>query len=332
MPLFRRHRDATDEEDPPEGSSFAAVGPAAGFEPASGDVFDDQLEPALRETARVEHGVMAEGIAQGGNLPRSYRMAFEHVFRADRDGRPILVANAVFHPNPGLVGSRVGLRRVAVCVVELPSAMALGAVQPRSYRHEILRHWPECPTGNPAFDERFRVRAGSLGGPFELPAAVQGLVMARDDWIFRVQVTWFICVTPEPFSSIDEMVQRVDQVMAIVAAFPTTMLAARRSTTPAKICSGGSPSSTASRTPSRSSRRSPPPIASSWPSRTRRCRRSRMSPRPTRSSNGSSRSIRPNSCSCWRCSSTPRATPEGAARRRQMSRPYNVAALLDENI
>jgi hypothetical protein len=227
MPLFRRHRDATDEEDPAEGSSFDTVGAAAGFEPASGDVFDDELESALRETARVEHGVSAQGIAQGGNLPRSYRLAFEHVFRADRDGRRILLANAVFHPNPGLVGSRVGLRRVAVCVVELPSAMALGAVQPRSYRHEILRHWPESPTGNPAFDERFRVCAGRFGGPFELPAAVQGLVMARDDWIFRVQVTWFICVTPEPFSSIDEMVQRVDQVMAIVAAFPTTMLAAR---------------------------------------------------------------------------------------------------------
>ncbi len=170
---------------------------------------------------------MAEAIAQGGNLPRSYRMAFEDVFRADRDGRRILVANAVFHPNPGLVGSKVGLRRVAVCVVELPSVMALGAVQPRSYRHEILRHWPECPTGNRAFDERFRVRAGGLGGSFELPATVQGLVMARDDWIFRVQVTWFICVTPEPFSSIDEMVQRIDQVLAVVAAFPTTVLAAR---------------------------------------------------------------------------------------------------------
>ena len=88
-------------------------------------------------------------------------------------------------------------------------------------------HWPESPTGNPGFDERFRVCAGSLGGPFELPAAVQGLIMARDDWIFRVQDTWFICVTPEPFSSIDEMVQCVDQVMAIVAAFPTTVLAAR---------------------------------------------------------------------------------------------------------
>ncbi len=226
MPLFRRHRDATDEEDSPEVARFAG-GPTAGFEPASDDVFDDQLEPAVRETARVEHGVAAKPTAQGGGLPTSYRMGFEHVFRADRDGREILVANGRFHPNPGLVSSRVGLRRVAVCVVELPSAMALGSVQPRSYRHEILRHWPECPTGNPGFDEHFRVRAGSLGGQFELPAAVQGLVMARNDWIFLVQATRFICVTPEPFSSIDEMVQRVDQVMAIVAAFPTTMLAAR---------------------------------------------------------------------------------------------------------
>ena len=227
MPLFGRRRNASTGVGHLDESGFAGEAPAHGLEPVSGAVLDEPLEDAVREIARVLHGSEPDPMSVVASQPNHYRMNFHDAFRADLDGRRIIVANGAITVNPGLVGTGLGTRGVAVCVVELPSILALACVQPRRYRHRVIRHLPESPTGNAAFDERFSVTVWPGLPPTVLTPDMQRLLMARDDWIFRAERNQLICVTQDPFGSVDEMLHRRDDVMAIVAAIPTTVLAAR---------------------------------------------------------------------------------------------------------
>ncbi len=227
MPLFGRRRDGSTGGARADESGFADAAAAHGFEPLSGAVFDQPLENAVRETARVLHGTSPENLPGVGSQPRHLAMNFHDAFRANRDGRAIVVTNGAINVNPGLVGTSLGLRAVAVCVVELPSMLALASVQPRHYRHRVTRHLPESPTGNAAFDERFSVDVRPGLPPTVLTPDMQQRIMERDDWILRVEHNQLICVSQDPFGSFDDMLLRIDEVLAIVSAIPTSVLAAR---------------------------------------------------------------------------------------------------------
>jgi hypothetical protein len=138
-----------------------------------------------------------------------------------------VVANGAIDVDPGLVGTGVGMRGVAVCVVELPSTLALVCVQPRRYRHRVIRHLPELPTGNEDFDNDFSVTVAPGLPVVELTPELQRVLMARDDWIFRMEGQQLIGVSQDPFGSVHEMLQRIDDVLAFVAAIPASVMSAR---------------------------------------------------------------------------------------------------------
>jgi len=227
MPLFGRRRHVSTREGNVAEPSFSGAASANALEPVSGAVFDEEVEHAIHQAARVLHGISPEAHSSVASQPTSYRMSFHEVFRTTRDGRAIVVANGGININPGLVGTRLGIRHVAVCVVELPSTPALACVQPSRCRHQVIRHLPHTKTGNPAFDERFTVTITPGLPPLELTPDMQTLLMARDDWIFRAQGNQLICVSHDPFGSAHEMLQRIDDVLNIVATIPTSALAAR---------------------------------------------------------------------------------------------------------
>ncbi len=230
MPLFGRRHDATGA-GPADASGFADAATARGLEPVTGAVLDQPIADAVREAGRVLHGLLPQPVPTGTPL-HNYAMNFHDAFGTTRDGRAIVVANGVVLMNSGLLGTRLvgtslGTQSVGLCVVELPSMLALACVQPRHYRHRVVRHIPEHETGNPVFDARFIVNCEP-----GLPATIvtpdmQRLIMVHDDWIFRVARNQFICVGQDPFGSVDEMLHRIDEVLAVVASIPTTVLAAR---------------------------------------------------------------------------------------------------------
>ena len=116
------------------------------------------------------------------------------------------------------------MKGVAVCVVELPSILALASVQPRRLKHPVVRGLPETPTGDASFDEQFRVVTAPVLGAIPVTPEMQRLIMAHDDWSFRTERYRFACVRKDPFDSVEEMVQRIDEVLAIVAAIPSSVL------------------------------------------------------------------------------------------------------------
>jgi hypothetical protein len=85
---------------------------------------------------------------------------------------------------------------------------------------------PEIATGNAEFDHAYRVNAGPLGEAVVSPE-MQRLILARDDWAFRSAEGWFVCTQKDKYDFVDDMRARIDEVLAIVAAIPESVLPAR---------------------------------------------------------------------------------------------------------
>lgn len=209
MPLFgpRENLRRLKESGVP-GLSGIAV--RQGWEPAGGQPFAGLLEADVREISRAMYEE-APGLATLDGGPDAGPAAFSDAYRGTLDGRTVLVANAWT--------SIATLRGVAVCAVGLPLALARLSVQPRRLPASLAR--PELLTGNPAFDDRFLVQAtADLGGPVQqvLTPDAQQRMLARDDWFFRAGRGLLGCVAPGPFRAVDEVSQRISEVLAIAAA------------------------------------------------------------------------------------------------------------------
>jgi len=120
-------------------------------------------------------------------------------------------------------GAADELRGVAVCVVELPTMLPIACIQPRRFKQVAVG--PVVTTGDRAFDDAYLVTGQpQLDSPSVLTPAVTQRIASRDDWVFRAHRAWLACVSLGPFRSADEMVQRIDQVLGIVAAFPASVV------------------------------------------------------------------------------------------------------------
>jgi len=222
MPLFRRQHDESAPAAPiVEESQFASAAIGRGWQPAAASEFASDMIDAMSETTHVfdGHSPRVMGISS------TYRAHPHDIFRADRDGRKVIVANAVTNVQPGLPGVH-GLKWISVCAVEIPALISLVCVQPRTFRPSVS-HIPEHPTGDAAFDERFLVLMAPGLPEVEITPDMRRLISAREDWIFRVYEYLFTGFGNAPFESVDEMAQRIDDVLAVVAAFPTSLMPSR---------------------------------------------------------------------------------------------------------
>ena len=222
MPLFRRHQEASEPAPPViQESRFDAAAARRCWEPAPTSVFDSELLDAMRASTNVFHGHnrTVPGVSA------TYSSHVHDVYRADRDGRKVIVANAVTNINPGLPGDK-GLAWISVCAVEMPTIISLVCAQPRAFRNSVA-HISKVPTGDPTFDERFLVQIASGLPAIELPPDLRRLISAREDWIFQSHEVLFTCFGNRPFDSVDDMSRRIDEVLAVVAAFPESIVPKR---------------------------------------------------------------------------------------------------------
>ena len=212
MPLFgHRENMRRLQESGIPGLSDIAV--RQGWEPVPGEPFAGLLEADVREISLTVYDA-PPGLATPGGRVDAGPTAFSDAYRGLLDGRLVIVANA-------WTSIAATLRGVAVCAVELPAALTLLSVQPRGFPAALAL--PEIATGGPGFDGRFLVQAtADLDGPVQdvLTPDVQQRMLARDDWFFRAGRGLLGCVTPGPFRAVDEVSQRISEVLAIAAAFP----------------------------------------------------------------------------------------------------------------
>jgi hypothetical protein len=219
MALFRRRHDApATEVPPPEPSRFEAAALGRGWVSADASVFDSKMVDAMEDCTHVFHGHQR----RVGDVSATYGANVHDAFRADRDGREVLVANAWTNITGG--SSARAVAGISVCAAEIPALISLVCVQPRRFRHPVVALVPEVTTGDAAFDEGFRVQMAPGLPPVEITPEMRRLISARDDWVFFVERYRFTCFGDLPFDSVDEMARRIDEVLAIVAAFPESVV------------------------------------------------------------------------------------------------------------
>ncbi len=221
MPLFRRHSaDPASSAQPPEhvaGLHAAMMG--RGWQPAPSQPFDGKLEQQCTHVALTMHKLSSSPLGpdpaiQGSNFRDSYRGMV--------DGRSVTVANAWLLMRDNWLSAIQPFHGTSVCAVQLPTLVAPTCVQPRTFRPAVPL--AEVPTGDHAFDERYSVRAAPGLGPQLLTAPVRQLILARDDWIFLIDGALLGCIGRGAFEAIDDVWQRIDDVMNVVRAIPTSVM------------------------------------------------------------------------------------------------------------
>jgi hypothetical protein len=211
MPLFG-HRENLCRlmESGVPGLSEIAV--RQGWEPVPGPRFAGLLDADVREISRAMYEVPSGPAGLDGGTDAGPAV-FTDAYRGTLDDRMVLVANAWT--------TMAALRGVGVCAVELPVTLTLLSVQPRGLA--AVLSLPEVRTGHLAFDDGFLVQAAAdLDGPVGqvLTPDAQQRMLARNDWFFRAGRGLLECITPGPFRAVEEVSQRISEVLAIAAAIP----------------------------------------------------------------------------------------------------------------
>jgi len=220
--MFRVRRRAVVRGGPTAVPGLAEVAGQLGLQPAPTErPFDGHLEDKVHEATRCLHGEARSRTAFTHEVVGS--TTFGDVYRGTVDGRTVTIANAWTDMEMDRP-VEIHYRGTAVCAVELPTMLPILGIEPRSKPAVMLGK--DTPTDSPEFDARYRV-VGVLPGAAEcVTSAVQRAVMARDDWVFLAERYMFGCVTVPEFRSAAEVQQRVRDVLAVVAAFPASVVPA----------------------------------------------------------------------------------------------------------
>jgi len=234
MPLFshRAHPDHDDSRrhpwDPVPGLAEVAAG--QGWQPAGDRPFEGHLESPVHEISRWMYGASRSGPGDDFQVSPTF---YTDAYRGTISGRAVVVANAWTTLGPAMPFGKSGTKGAAVCAVEVGGLLPVAFIQPCQFRpmYRLLVH----PTGDPAFDERFIVNASGpevmsrvlpgLAQPGDmLTADVRQRIMAHDDWVFRFEDYWLGCIARGQFMTVDDVSQRISEVLGIMAAIPASIV------------------------------------------------------------------------------------------------------------
>ena len=115
---------------------------------------------------------------------------------------------------------------VSVVAVELPTLFPIMSVQPRSF--PLRAKIADAPTGDPVFDEKYIVVCRTVRQSHRQCSrpTYAGRISARDDWFFISADYMLGCITKGKFTSVDDVRARIDAVIGIVGAIPSTVMPA----------------------------------------------------------------------------------------------------------
>ena len=221
MPLFGRRRPAPGPVTPPGRPGLSEMGAAQGWQPVRGQPFGHDLADGIHDITRAMYG---DSRLFDATPQRAVgQTTFSDALRTRIDGRTVIVANANTYIDPGLFQAGRFSPDVAVCAVELATIAPGTVIQPDRVQRIML--WGGTETGNPAFDDQFRVNTTDAGLIRQiLTPEVQQRIMMRDDWVFWLGNYMFACIAKGKFASIDDISSRVTEVLGIVTAIPGAVL------------------------------------------------------------------------------------------------------------
>ncbi|HUO72613.1 MAG TPA: hypothetical protein VMU39_17725 [Solirubrobacteraceae bacterium] len=217
---FRRRRGGNSGDDLPSPAGLGAFARANGWE-AVGDErpFDGHLEDGVHRVTCAIHRVPSNTVMAGIRVGNTI---FRDSYRTTVNGRTVIVSNGWTNIQTEVQHAPDHWRGVAVCAAELPSVLPLARISPRDTGAELAVS--PSPTSNPEFDRRFVVSAPPDAALEVLTPPVQQQIMARDDWFFWIERYLFGCISPGAFTSVEDVRERIDAVLRVIAAIPTSVL------------------------------------------------------------------------------------------------------------
>lgn len=215
MALFRRHRNVEPTREGVPGLQEAMLG--QGWAAAADRPFKGNLEDIFSQIELSMHG-----IGSPSGTPYRRDSNFYDAYFGEIEGRKVTVANAYLRLDVDGTPMPFSFRGTSICAAELPTVVLGLVVQPRHLRHQVT-HLPEVETGDPLFDQQYVVKGTADAAQVVTPEMRQ-LIAARDDWVFVSQQALFGCVGRGAFSTVEEVRQRIADVMAIVRAIPTSVM------------------------------------------------------------------------------------------------------------
>ncbi|HXY90917.1 MAG TPA: hypothetical protein VEP49_00415 [Acidimicrobiia bacterium] len=223
MSLFRR-RHAPSSTWGDEVFGLADLARSRGWQPIPGD---DPL-PSLSDTVHRLSWILYDrpySTALYDTTSLEHETVFRDAYGGSVDGRQVVVTNAWTNIGPQQLVKLHEMMGIAVCAVELGTMSPIMIVQPRQL--PSAGHFPKMTTGDAAFDDRFVVAVMPGIDPQIVSPEVRRLVMAHDDWAFVGDENWLACLSRGEYQSGDDVSHRLDEVLAVVAAFPESVLPTR---------------------------------------------------------------------------------------------------------
>jgi hypothetical protein len=218
MALFKRRLPTSTARG--EIPGLAELAASRGWKSVEGEPFDGGVTRNLWRLNFALYG-QREPLSPSVSSPVADRPSTYHeTYEGSLEGRRLVVTNH----STNIAQLRIyDFEAIAVCAVELGTISPVMLVQPRALPL-IARHVPTTESGDAAFDERFVAVLAPTVGAEALTADVRRLVMARDDWALLGSESVFLVASKGRFESGDAVAQRIDEVMAIVHAFPTSLV------------------------------------------------------------------------------------------------------------
>jgi hypothetical protein len=208
MALFRRRNEQR------SGNAIApGVGEAAmtwGLQPAANQPFDTETCDVIREVSRTLHGFPARSTSHTP-IPA---MSLTDVYRGVVNGRTVTVADVHTPTETDIRLSHAHL--TSLVAVELPTFLMMQGIEPR--QHHSAFHGTEVPTGNTAFDAKFRVVGDPVHGSGLVTPDMQSRIMSRDDWTFAIHEAMMLSIAKGAFGTTEEAGMHIADVLAIVVA------------------------------------------------------------------------------------------------------------------
>jgi hypothetical protein len=217
MGLFKRRLPTSTASGETPGLRELAA--SRGWQPVEGDPFDSGVTGNLWRLNFALYGERLP-LSTGGTDTVPRVSTYHETYEGTLEGRRLIVTNH----STNIAQLRIyKFEAVAVCAVELGTISPVMLIQPRALPL-IARHVPVTASGDAAFDERFVVVLAPTVGPEVLTDDVRRLVMAHDDWAVLGNENSIMSVGRGRYESADAIARRIDEVMAIVHAFPASLV------------------------------------------------------------------------------------------------------------
>lgn len=218
MHLFGHHHDATNPPGSPATPPPRPPATTQGWQAVDGRPFLPRIHDLVHDATRAMYGHPRWSDTPSMGIGETiYRDAFRGTF----DGRTIVVANALTPMDPGLFQRDRSTPAVAVAAAEVPTMLMPLCVQSRQFM-DVLR-MRELPTGDPMFDERFRV-VGADESLALLTDPVRWCIAPHADWVLWLSETFVVSVSKGGYESSDEMNRRVGDMLTLVSALPESIV------------------------------------------------------------------------------------------------------------